>query len=229
MKIIPSKSGQFRERPYFKEGEIDRMCADELRKAGLYPKEPGPIRIDRFVEKRFSLTPTYDDLPDGVLGFTKFGAKGVVEIVIARSLDDENSVIAERRVRSTMAHEAGHGLAHTAFIAMANGSRDLFTEGPNKDSVLCRGVHGYGRYSGEWWEFQANEAIGGLLLPRDLVARALQPYLVDLGSLLGPTLDPARREKAITEMAELFNVNPAVSRIRIEGMYPLDTGGQLTL
>lgn len=229
MKLLRSKSGQFRERPYFDEGEIDRMCADELRKAGLYPKQPGPVRIDRFLEKRF-VAPTYADLPDGLLGFTKFDAKGVVEIAIAKSLDDENTVVAERRMRSTMAHEAGHGLAHTAFIAMTNGSCALFAGSVNNDSVLCRDVHGHGRrYSGEWWEYQANEAIGGLLLPCELVANALQPYLVEVGSLLGHTLDPARREEAIAAIAELFNVNPAVSRIRIESMYLLNTGGQLTL
>ena len=229
MKIIPSKSGQFRERPYFKKGEIDRICADELRKAGLYPKDPSPIRIDRFLEKRF-VAPTYANLPDGVLGFTKFGTRGVVEIVIAQSLDEENSVVADRRVRSTMAHEAGHGLVHTAFITMSNGGCDLFANSPNKDSVLCRDGHRHGSgYSGEWWEYQANEAIGGLLLPRDLVAKALQPYLVEVSSLLGNTLNPARREEVVAAMAELFNVNPAVARIRIEGMYPLDTGGQLSL
>ena len=185
MKIHRSKSGQFRERPYFDEGEIDRMCADELRKAKLYPKEPSPVRIDRFLEKRF-VAPTYPDLPDGLLGFTKFGAKGVVEIAIAKSLDDENSVVAERRIPARWRIEAGHGLAHTAFIAMTNGTCALFAGSANNDSVLCRDVHGHGRrYSGEWWEYQANEAIGGLLLPWDLVAKALQPYLVEVGSLLG--------------------------------------------
>jgi hypothetical protein len=72
----------FSERPHFEPSEIDRICADELRKEGLYPNSPEAIRIDRFVEKRFSVVPQYEDLPEGVLGFTKFTKKGVEAIVI---------------------------------------------------------------------------------------------------------------------------------------------------
>ncbi len=53
MKTFRSRSGPFIERPHFEPSEIDRICADELRKEGLYPNSPAAIRIDRFVEKRF--------------------------------------------------------------------------------------------------------------------------------------------------------------------------------
>ena len=77
MKTIRSKSGPIGVRPHFKPSEIDRICADELRKQGLYPASPQPVRIDRFVEKRFGVVPQYEELPDGVLGYTKFSKKGV--------------------------------------------------------------------------------------------------------------------------------------------------------
>ena len=64
---------------------MDATCSDELQKLGIYPAEPSPIRIDRFIERRFNLQPTYEDLPNGLLGFTLFGAKGVEEIVVTRS------------------------------------------------------------------------------------------------------------------------------------------------
>src|SRR5436190_1237474 len=99
-------------RPFFSASEIDNMCLRELQDMSLYPREPSPIRIDRFVEKRFGVVPEYDELAAGILGLTKFSARGVVEIVVARSLDDENTVVAERRIRATIAHEAGHGLLH---------------------------------------------------------------------------------------------------------------------
>ena len=49
MKTYRPKSGPFSERPHFEPSEIDRICADELRKQGLYPNSPEAIRIDRFV------------------------------------------------------------------------------------------------------------------------------------------------------------------------------------
>ena len=42
--------------------------------------------MDRFIEKRFNIVPQYDDVPDGILGFTKFGTKGPEAVVVSRSL-----------------------------------------------------------------------------------------------------------------------------------------------
>ncbi len=110
MKTFRTRSGPFSERPHFKLGEIERMCVEELRAVQLMPSEPSPVRIDRFIERRFNVSPRYEDLPDGVLGFTKFGPRGVTDVVIAAQLDTDASPVARRRLRSTMAHEAGHGL-----------------------------------------------------------------------------------------------------------------------
>src|ERR1039457_2894087 len=118
MKTFRSESGPFAERPHFEPSEIDRICDDELRKVGLYPSLPEAIRIDRFVEKRFGVVPLYEDLPEGVLGFTKFGKRGVEAIVISAALDAEKGKVAERRVRTTLAHEAGHGLLHAYLFAI---------------------------------------------------------------------------------------------------------------
>jgi hypothetical protein len=234
MKTLRSGSGPFRERPFFKTGEIDRMCVEELRKVGLYPKTPSAIRIDRFLEKRLGVVPEYDDLAEGVLGYTKFGSKGVESIVIARALDDEGTEVSERRIRTTMAHEAGHGLLHAYLFAMDGQVGSLFGNETGADCrILCRDVQGHIRnsrsYDGRWWEYQANQAIGGLLVPRSLAQVALAPFLVSSGSLGGSTLDVALAEAAAQSLAEIFEVNPAVARIRINELYLRETGGQLTL
>ncbi len=234
MKTLRSRSGPFREQPYFAPGEIDRICADELRKVGLYPKTSSPIRIDRFLEKRFNVHPEYRDLTDGVLGYTKFGPKGVESIIIARALDDEGTEIAERRIRTTMAHEAGHGLLHAHLFALGEQVLSLFGNETGADcQILCRDVPGHIRsartYDGRWWEFQANQAIGGLLVPRSLTEEVLKPFLAPTGSLGGSTLDESRRHDAERSLAETFEVNPAVARIRIEDLYPIDKSAQMTL
>ncbi len=125
MKTFRSKTGPFKERPYYTNEDIENICHDELRAVDLYPLSPSPIRIDRFVEKRFVVTVVYEELADGVLGFTKFGPKGVQGIVVARSLDD-GGIPSERRIRTTLAHEAGHGLLHAHLFLSVREEDSLF-------------------------------------------------------------------------------------------------------
>jgi hypothetical protein len=240
MKTFHPKSGRFTEQPFFKPGEIEDICRDELEKHGLFPSDPEPIRIDRFIEKRFGVSPTYEDLPNGLLGFTRFGAKGVEEIVVARQLDDEGTIPAERRLRTTLAHEAGHGLLHAHLFALGARPESLFGDGLATDAlkVLCRegeieGAPTAGRAAKKkvyrWYEFQADMAMGILLLPKPLVAKALAPFFVSRGLLDQLVLPGERREEAARSLAEIFNVNPVVTRIRLQGLYPASSEQQLTL
>lgn len=229
MKTIRTKSGAFSERPHFDPSEIDRICADELRNAGLLPASPEAIRIDRFIEKRFSLSPRYQELPDGVLGYTKFSKKGVDAIVVSAALDAEGGQVAERRIRTTLAHEAGHGLLHAYLFALDEKPLHLFDPDSHSDhQILCRDIQGEERksrtYDGRWWEYQANRAMGGLLCPRSLVQEALKPFLVPSGSLGAMTLDESQREGAIRSLANIFDVNPIVAKIRSTELYPAETG-----
>jgi hypothetical protein len=58
---------------------------------------------------------------------------------------------------------------------------------------------------------------------------ALEPYMTAAGALDLPTLDHERRGEAERALAEIFDVNPVVARLRIADLYPLAEGGQLTL
>jgi hypothetical protein len=232
MKTFRAKGGPFKERPYYNTDEVDRICEDTLRGVGLYPAEPEPIRIDRLIEKHFKVTPAYEDLGSGVLGLTRFGANGVQAVVVAQALDEEESVSAERRIRTTLAHEAGHGLLHAHLFALGMQEHSLFGDftDPRAPKVLCRGEAGPSRTGARaynWWEFQANLAIGGLLLPRPLVQIAVESLLSESGMLKTKVLKGENREKAVRVLAEIFDVNPVVARLRLGEMYPLD--GQLHL
>ncbi len=228
MRTRRASSGPFAERPYFKLSEIDQICADELEKVGLFPAEPQPIRIDRFIEKRFKVAPQYEDLPDRVLGYTKFGTKGVQEIGISKALVEEDSKVSERRINSTLAHEAGHGLLHAHLFILERPPKDLIGSDFNipEKKILCRnetveGIRDRLRIDcgQKWWEYQANMAIGGLLLPMRLVRLAMEPYLVETGQLNVKILTEAAKEKATRVLAEIFDVNPIVVRIRIETLF----------
>lgn len=234
MRYYRARSGPVAEAVYYKPREIETTCEDELRAVGLYPEKPGPVRIDRFIKKRFNVEPQYADLQDGVLGYTAFGPRGVEAIFVSRALAEEGTAPAERRVNSTLAHEAGHGLFHAHLFALqADRLTSLFGSDvdPEKPRILCRDPRPQGSrgYDGRWWELHANQAIGALLLPRALAAEAIADLTTRTGTFGREKLDPARREQAARRLADIFEVNPAVARIRLEDIFPEDEAGQLTL
>lgn len=238
MKTYRAAAGPFSERPFFKPEEIEEICREALRAVDLYPEQPGPVRIERFIEKRFGVRPEYNELPQGLLGYTEFGASGVQRIVISRALDGEGTTAAERRINTTLAHEAGHGLMHAHLFVLGHDTKLLFGNGvdPAGSKILCRGDaisgnRGFLRrgYDGRWWEFQANRAIGALLLPKDLLPPCLENLFVPKGSFGRLALDATQREEAIRRLAETFNVNPVVARIRLEDAYLGGGDLQLTL
>lgn len=237
MKTFRSKSGPFAEQPFYEAADIESICTEELQRVQLYPSEPSPIRIDRFLEKRFGVQPTYEDLPKGLHGFTLFGPKGVEEIVVAKTLDEEGTIHAERRLRSTLAHEGGHGLLHAHLFAFGERPESLFGDGLDADApkILCRGDGVAGTETAgkkaayRWWEYQADLVMGTILLPKALVEKAITPMLASEGIFRIPALPEGQRERAIQLLVETFNINRPVARIRLERLYPVSASGQLTL
>ena len=214
MREISSPKGPFRSRLFYTVDEIDQICGDALRQVGLMPQEPQEIRIERFLEKYFKVVPTYEDLEEGVLGGTFFADSGrVIRILISKQLTQDI------RLPSTLAHEGGHGLLHaTLFIDPQKAS--LFGRGKSQPSIMCRSedIRAVKKaYDGKWWEWQANRAISGLLLPKKLVLRAIEEFLEK--TPLTHRLPESNRQRAEKRTAEVFGVSIAVSRIRLEEMF----------
>lgn len=234
MRDFSAVSGPLVVRPYYRSAELERICGDALRSVSLYPSSPEAIRIDRFVEKYFRLNVSYQDLPPGVLGFTRFSRTGVTDIGVTSAFDDVDGIVAERRLRTTLAHEAGHGLLHAHLFVSGKRPPDLFKgEAGTKPEIMCRDIDGVGArrpgYDGRWWEYQANRAIGALLMPSGLVRVGVAAFCVEVGHLGAVALVASRREAAIRQLADTFHVNPVVARIRLEEVFPAMTGDQLTL
>ena len=78
MHTFKARSGPFVDRYHHTPAEFETIAAHELRSVDLFPAAPEPIRVDRFIEKRFNLVPEYDDLPGGLVGFTRFDSNGPV-------------------------------------------------------------------------------------------------------------------------------------------------------
>lgn len=234
MKVLNRQTGPFRERPYYSLQEIEEVCLESLRGNGLLPVEPGPVRVERFVEKHFGVTPQYEILPEGVLGYTAFSRSGVDAVVVAAQLDEDSSRASERRIRTTLAHEAGHGLLHTYLVALHfSGQNALFSEAGPGPEVLCRDVAGVSaakrHYSGQWWEYQANRAIGALLMPRKLVNDSVACLVRERTAFGIIVIRERQRESLVRELSETFDVNPVVARIRLDELFPRGEESQLSL
>lgn len=236
MRSVRASSGPFDERPYYEDSEIEEIALEALRAVELLPKHSEPVRIDRFVEKRFGVVPRYDDLPPGILGFTRFGSGSVEEVVLSRSLSEDGGRVAERRLTSTLAHEAGHMLLHGYLFSLERRQPSLFLEDvdPTARRILCRTdavgatTVGSARYDGRWWEYQANQMIGPLLIPRPALNEVLRPLLTHRGQMELRTLEDERRGEAVRRLATVFDVNPVVARIRLDKILACSDERQLT-
>lgn len=231
MKSFRATTGPFAERPYYELDEIERICTEELQGAELYPARPEPVRIERFIEKRFHVSPTYEAMTPGLLGYTRFNRDRIEAIVVSRLLCDEGTRSADRRISTTLAHEAGHGLLHGYLFVVGEDTRSLFHGDVDVEPkrILCRDEGVKSSYRGRWWEFQANQAMGALLLPQGLVQQCLDRLVERRGALGRTVLPGGRRGDAVALVAETFEVNPVVARIRLGELYPEHEEGQLTL
>src|SRR5260370_26347905 len=152
---------------FLRRDEIDEMCENALRDSRFLPDEPAAIQVEQFIESYFKCHLDFGtDLGSDVMGFTLFSQKGAPIVVgVSPTLCDDTKVN-DRRVRTTLAHEAGHCLIHPILFMPDTDSSSLF--GTNVDiqnrRILCRKQDFEARgYDRRWWEVQANAAIGGLL------------------------------------------------------------------
>ncbi|MGL3710677.1 ImmA/IrrE family metallo-endopeptidase [Leptospirillum ferriphilum] len=222
MRKYPAMSGPFEKALYFEQEEIEEVCEAALQSVGLYPDRPSPIRIERFLEKKFDLSPEYADLPEGILGLTKFGPLGPEKVVLSIFLSDTEDKISDRRISTTLAHEAGHILFHAELF---QSHFKKYSE--DERTVLCRDLPGTSdrtSYRGRWWEHQANKAIGALLIPFGLLEKTMVPFLEatkkDKSKSQGSCLGPKQRQAAILRLSEIFDVNPVVAKIRLAETFP---------
>lgn len=228
----------FLSKPFFHEKQIERTCIDALKIQGLMPEEPGPIRVDRFIEKQFGIEIDYEDLQgrfgEGVMGACRFQTNGeVAQILVDAALEEDQSPLGEKRIRSTLAHEAGHGLLHgSLFMEKFEAEKESrlspqipsTSSGIISDGFACRGLGQTGSGSGrrfEWWEVQANKAMASLLLPRQLV----DPYVREIMSIplpKFPWMDKSpdwELEDVAKKVADKFEVSISMATYRIQALH----------
>ena len=196
-------TGRFAGRPVYRRPVIDEACENIV--AGFLRERHGavsyPVSTDDLVvlvERETEFLDLFADLDvhgGEVEGVTVFepGRKPVVRISARLTLDP----CRVNRFRSTLAHEYGHILLH-GFLA---------EDGPPRPVPEDRA----GAF--DWMEWQANYAIGALLMPRTALADAVAR--LD-GDPVPPRAGSSRGRTMISAVSQGFEVSRAAARVRLE-------------
>jgi hypothetical protein len=211
-------------RVYYDPPEFEAMMDELLFRAGPGVfREGSGVDIDLVLFKACDLEADYVHLPDGILGRTLFHEDGRPEIQISRPLADdaETDRLARRRLRTTLAHECGHVACHQPLFVTDTETLSLFgeeEEREEKPAILCR-EPSLGGYRGDWWEFQANQCMAAVLLPK----RFLVPRVGNLFASLGvadflEALAKGLDEEFIRSVANTFDVSWQAAVLRLQGL-----------
>jgi len=212
-------------RVYYETSEFETMMEEAMLRVGsdVFVEGAG-VDVDRVLFKGFDVEADYVDLPAGLLGRTLFHRDGTAHVEVSRQLAEaaEVDTVQRRRLRSTLAHEGGHLACHGQLFVMDDGTLSLFPEGEEEipPSILCRSSSiGTPGYSGEWWEFQANQCMACLLLPRRLLRRHYHSILESLS--LVDYVDAVRQDRQdelVRGLADLFDVSWQLVLIRLKNL-----------
>jgi Zn-dependent peptidase ImmA (M78 family) len=178
--------GPFLEYFFIPEARIHRIACETLVSLELMPDSPGPVRIERYCEKRWGFSEDYVHLPKGVLGKAKFSEGGLDVIQINRELSEDSSEMGNIRTRSTLAHEIGHGELHSG--RYAEKIRHERLQGESFEAPMaarriietaCRKEQIFRFQKDEWWEIQANKFMAAVLMPKHLLRQVFDEWNAD--------------------------------------------------
>lgn len=217
--------------PYISADEIERLTESELLKAGLFPTTDNPIvDIEAFLERHLGAhLEQYVELDSDVLGVTYFYPDRPPHVQINKNLaeaaDDIHAPTWYRgRLRSTMAHEAGHILLHRKLFDFATQQGALWPEAEASEEdahcqrCLKRDVSGQRTGPVDRREFQANLAMAALLMPKQVFEAVAAVVLTGWGihDSVSKSQQKELADRLTRELGEQFQVSRQACEIRMK-------------
>lgn len=241
MKIYNSSDGG--KRIWYDKGEIEDLVEAELRKSGFYPTaDESRVDLEGFVEEYLQapLDP-YAKLDGDVLGLTEFrrGHSPLVKIngdLTRAAIDADPRTVPTGllgRWRATVAHEGSHVLLHKMLYTISESQGSLFGEPADNaevESVQClkRDVAYAG--VGDWREYQANQGMAALMMPRQIFIEVAQEHCDMLGvELLMGEMAADAAYRLSHGLARVFGVSHQAAEIRLKTLGFVCAPGQQTL
>ena len=230
------------QRIWYESDEIETIAEDELRRAGLMPWLDVPVTdLERLIEGHLKAQlDQYAQLPEGVLGLTRFGARHPV-VSISSTLTEaaeEDPPLPGKvgRWRATLAHEASHIFLHRYLFDadMAPLTNRPPDEAPAGGSTVMRCLHrdvndvstqDWGRISRrrDWREVQANRGMAALLMSARTFKDVAFEQMTKLG-LSHVSSGPALADTLAVAIADAFQVSKQAALIRLGTLQLVRTG-----
>lgn len=209
------------------DAEDFEIMMDDLRSragSGSFAEGVG-VDVDLVLLRALGLEADFVPLPDGILGRTIFAADGSALVEVSRELSDaaESDQLARRRLRTTLAHEAGHASCHPQLFFQDTATPSLFGDDfapQERPGILCRDeTVGRLGYNGEWWEYQANQCMASLLLPRRLFRSHVEKVLRSLQVRdFERAIREGSAEQAVRQLAGIFDVSQQAVFYRLSAL-----------
>jgi hypothetical protein len=213
VKMIPDRTGRFRERPYWESSELeeisDRTITGFLRERYGFDRIPVPTEALTLLIERdaadLDLSANLSDQEHEVFGVTYFFSGKRPQVKILRELWEQSWRV--NRLRTTLAHEYGHVLLHAWLYDRPEappGPQTCYwrTMLPSMSTI-------------DWMEWQAGYVSGALLMPESFIRRAAEAYFQRRH--IGTPVPRDTREGA--ELAQrislVFEVSPEAATVRL--------------
>lgn len=200
---------------YFSEEELVKRPAEILEQFGFLPSEPGPVDIERFVERIADFSYS-GNLPEDIDGVTMFTLTDQPKVIIPERLAMNGASVVY--LRSTIAHECAHVVFHNDCFKQAY--YDGLLGSPIEPGLLAAACRTHRAEEGYcWYEWQAKFAGASFLMPymhvRTLFYRIMETLPVRRTSTL-PQLMGYVRVVLADEIRKVFEVGFQMSNIAAE-------------
>lgn len=225
MKSWKDRSNPWGKRLHFEDCEFDAIAEELIERAGgdVFAEGDG-VDVDLVLLKALDVEADYGPLPEGIMGRTLFDKSGAACIQVSSDLAEAAEIdrVARRRLRTTLAHEGGHVSCHQSLFIVDSDTFDLFPdeESEPKPAIMCREDSiSRPRYRGDWWEYQANQVMAALLLPKRWFCPNVERAL---GSFGVPDFTEAIKrdahENVLRCLADMFDVSWEATFYRLQSL-----------
>ena len=168
MRLISDKTGMYKVRPYYEEGEIDSICEKIL--TDFLLKTTGRVKfpistecIEILIENHVEDLDSHADLTKegtNIDGMTEFNINTKPNVYISKHLAEGKL---ENRRRTTLTHEFGHVILHQClWKELAQQEQFFKTE---NIAFRCKRENIIHAKQYDWKEWQAGYASGAFLMP----------------------------------------------------------------
>lgn len=221
MKYIPDKTGRFKRRPYFEEGELDRLCEKIIvdfmvRNFGSVTLPIPTNALTILIEEDADDLDLYADLSEegeGLEGVTDFFIDQKPKVRIAKELSEQSN--REHRLRTTLSHEYGHVKFHSDLLN-TSATPSLFSDLSLQVSHRCnRETIISITNATDWMEWQAGYVCGALLMPLSYVKDIVHSFLTE-NKLYSPIfISTLKAVELRSKIANEFHVSQDAAKVRL--------------